>query len=161
MKRKIAISICGLLGVIAGYFAAPIAAMWYIESTQRDLYGAWELFLVESFIDCNPHNQPPSERVKELSKDLSILQRWQTQNKGSRMLAQDIGLAYARLSRLERELGHDSKATEYMSHSQEELKGLGWKDISPAHLTALVAQLDSEYKQPDQKSKTTATTVTH
>jgi hypothetical protein len=156
MKRKIAISICALLGVVAGYFSAPVAAMWYLQSTQRELFGASVLFLVESFIACNPHHEPPSERIKELSKDLAILQRWQTQNPGSRMLSQDIGLTYARLSGLELEMGHSTQANEDIKHSQEELKRLGWKDVSPSHLSALVTQLESEYKQPDQTDKTTA-----
>lgn len=153
MRKAVVVSICALLGLIAGYFAAPIASIWFVQSTEPEMFGAFSLFLVESFVVCNPKNQPPSERVKELSKDLSILQGWRDKNRNSRVLGQEIGLTYVRLSQLEQTLGHDAQADGHMKHGQGELAALGWKDVSAAHLTALVTQLNSECNEVDQRNK--------
>lgn len=156
MRKAIVVSICALLGLIGGYFAAPIASMGFVRLTEPDMFGAMPLFLVEGFIACNPKNQPPSERVEELANYLSILQRSRDQNRNSRVLRQDIGLTYVRLSLLEQKSGNNAQADEDMRHGRDELATVGWKDVSAAHLTALVTQLDSEYKEVDQKNKAVA-----
>lgn len=156
MKRLIAISVCALLGIVGGYFAAPIASWWYITSHEPDLLGAQMLYLVECFAACNSEDQAASERVTKLTGYLSTLQTWKAQNPQSQVLDQEIGLIYIRLSQTEGKLGHDAQAKEYLGHAQTELTALGWKNVSAAHLTALVTQLDSENKQDNQKKQTAA-----
>jgi len=154
MKKAIAIFVCALLGLVAGYFAAPAASFLFIQSTQRDMFGAFALSLVDSSVACNCDGQPPSESLKTVKQDLSILQRWRDQNRNSRVLGQEIGLTQVRLSRLEGELGDNTQADADMAKAQEELAALGWRDTSAAHLIALTKQLNSEYKPADQKNKT-------
>jgi hypothetical protein len=159
MRKTIVICACALLGLFAGYFTAPIVSMWFLQSTEPDMFGAFLLSLVDNSVVCNCDNQPPSESLKTLTSDLSTLQRWRTQNQSSHVLGQEIGLVDIRLARLDQELGHQSQADEDMKQGQRELTALGWKDVSPQHLIALTAQLNSEYKPIDQKNKTVA--VTH
>jgi len=156
MKKAIAISVCALLGLAAGYFAAQPASMWYIQSTEPDMFGAFALDVIDSSIACNCENKPPSEALKIVSGDLSTVRGWRGQNRSSLMLAQEIGLGYVRLSQLEQKLGNGAEADNDMKHGQHELAALGWKDISPAHLTALVKRMDSGYQEPYQKEKNAA-----
>lgn len=158
MTKAIIICVCAVLGLTAGYFAAPFASFWFIQSREPDMFGAFAFSLVDNFVFCSCGNQPPSEALETVTKDLSILRGWREQNPKSRLLAQEIGLTEVELSRLEQNLGHDQRADEDMKHAQDELAALGWKDVSAAHLIALTAQLNSEYKQADQKNKTVATT---
>jgi hypothetical protein len=160
VKKRLAICVCVVLGLVAGYIAAPIASMAFVESKDREMFGGFALFTLESFMDCNCTNQPPGERLQDLSKHLSTLQKWRQQNPKSRVLSQVIGLGYVRISLLETQLDQNAPADEAMKRAGEELRSLGWKDVSPAHLTALVVQLDSECGTPEQKSKTTAIAAT-
>ena len=158
MKKAIVVCVCALLGLTAGYFAAPPASFWYVQSSDPKMFGAFALFVVDSFIVCNCDKQPAAETLQTLTSNLSILQRWQVQDRPSKILAQEIGMAQVRASRLERDLGHDTQADEYMKQGQAELKALGWRDVSPAHLEALTKQLNSERLPAHQKSRTVATT---
>ncbi len=152
MKKAIAISICVLLGAIAGYFIAPFVSFGIIQITEPDMSGAFLLSLVDDQIGCSCANKPPAESANEVSKDISILEGWRTRNQGSHVLAQEIGLAEVRLSQLEMRLGRKAQADQDMASGQEELAALGWKDVSSAHLTALVTRLDSEYSPPVRKN---------
>lgn len=158
MRKVIIVCVCALVGLSAGYFAAPLASIGFVQSTEPDMFGAFLLYLADSSTACNCDHQPPSERLKTLASDLSSLQRWRDQNRNSRALSQEIGLTEIRLSRLEQELGHHAQGDDDMKHGQVELTALGWKDVSAAHLIALTTQLNSEYKQVDQKGKTVAAT---
>ncbi|HUJ30981.1 MAG TPA: hypothetical protein VLY23_06845 [Candidatus Acidoferrum sp.] len=153
MRKTIAIFVCALLGLCAGYFVAPIASMGFVRWNEPDLFGAFAFSLVDSSISCSCENQPPAETFETLTDDLSTLQRWRKQNPESRILKQEIGLAQVRLSRIEQELGHAAQSDVDMKDGQEELAALGWKNLSAAHLIALTTQLDSEYKQGNQKTK--------
>lgn len=155
MKKIIAVSICTLLGVALGYFAAPIASMSYIQSSEPDMFSAFMLAMVDSSIACNCENQPASESIKTVTDDLALLQRWRNQNPNSVQLKQEIGLAEIHLSRLDQELGQQGQADENMKRAQAELAALGWKNVSAAHLIAVTKQLDSEYQRPNQPSKAT------
>lgn len=158
MRKSIIIFVCAVLGLTAGYFAAPIASFGFIQWRERDMFGAFAFSLVDNFIFCSCENEPPSEALEGITKGLSILRNWRRQNPESRELAQEIGLTEAELSRLELKLGNDRRADEDMKHAQDELTALGWKDVSAAHLIAVTTQLNSEYKQADQKNKAVATT---
>lgn len=151
MKKAIAISVCVLLGAAAGYFIAPFTSFGIIQITEPDMSGAFLLFLVENQIDCTCANQPPSESIAEVSKSIGILEGWRSRNQGSRVLGQEIGLGDVRLSLLEAQLGRSAQANQDMASGQKELTALGWKDVSSAHLTALVTQLNSEYSSPARK----------
>lgn len=158
MRKAIIISVCAVLGLVAGYFAAPIASIGFIQSREPDLFGAFAFSLVDNFVFCSCENQTPSEALKTVTKHLSILRGWREQNPESRLLPQEIGLTEAELSELEQKLGNDQKADEDMRDAQHELAALGWKDVSAVHLIGVTAQLNSEYKQADQKNKTVAAT---
>lgn len=154
MKKIIAASLCALLGVAFGYFAAPIASMSYIQSREPDMFGAFMLAMVDSSIACNCENQPASESIKTVTDDLATLQRWRNQNPNSVQLKQEIGLAEVHLARLDAELAQQDQADENIKRAQAELAALGWENVSAAHLFALTKQLDSEYQTPNQPSKT-------
>jgi hypothetical protein len=153
MKKAIIVLVCALLGVCAGYFAAPLASMWIVQSTEPDMFGAFLLSLVDGSVACNCDNQPLNESLKTLTSDLAALQRWRNRDPKSRVLSQEIALTNIRLSRLEQELGHDAQADDDMKLAQEELRVLGWNDVSASHLIALTTQLSSEYIKVDQKTR--------
>ena len=156
MKKTTIISVCALLGLVAGFFAAQPASMWYMQSTEPDMFGAFALKIIDNSITCNCESKSPNEAIKRVSDGLSTLRGWRDQNRSSLMLGQEIGLAYVRLSQFERKLGHNAQADSDIEHGQHELAALGWKDVSPAHLTALVERMDSEYQEPDRNEKATA-----
>lgn len=156
MKRRIIVSVCVLLGLIAGYFAAPIASMAYLHATDAKAVGTFIFFLMANFTECNCTNQLPSERVKDLTKYVSTEQELKDRSPESKMLPQLIGLTEVRISLLEQQLGHSAASDEAMKRGRGELTGLGWKDVSPEHLTAVVAQIDSECRPPDPKVNTAA-----
>lgn len=68
------------------------------------------LSLVDSSIVCSCETRPPDQAIKTLKSDLSSLEKWQGQNEKSNVLAQEIGLAEVRLSRLEREVSRNAEA---------------------------------------------------
>lgn len=120
------------------------------------MFGAFIFYLADNFIFCSCENEPPSEALKTVNKDLSTLRGWRERNPDSRLLAQEIGLTEVQRSRLEQKLGQTSQAEEDMKRAQGELAALGWKDVSAEHLVALATQLGSEYKAPDRKNGATA-----
>jgi hypothetical protein len=153
MKRIVAVLACALLGLVGGYFAAPIVSMWFVQSTAPDMFGAFTFYLVDSSVGCNCDGQPPTESLNTLTKDLSILQRWQKQNPESELLRQEVGLTQVRLARIEQALGNLHDANEHMQQAQQELTQLGWKDVASGHLVALTQHLGSEYLHPGPKKK--------
>lgn len=160
MRKVIALSICALLGGIAGYFCAPILAMWQAQSFDPDIFAGAMLANYKSSVVCDCNDRPANEVAKELSEYLSALERFREKDPKSKVLAQEIGLAYVRLSMVERKLDQPSRAEEEMKHGQAELAALGWGDVSARHLTSLVAQLNSEYKPVDRKDEATSASAT-
>lgn len=154
MKRIVAVLVCALLGLVGGYFAAPFVSMWFVQSTEPDMFGAFIFYLVDSSVGCDCGGQPLTESLNTLTNDLSILQRWQKQNPKSELLQQEVGLTQVRLARIEQALGNPHDASEHMQQAQQELTQLGWKDVASGHLVALTQQLDSEYLHPSPKRKT-------
>jgi hypothetical protein len=120
-----------------------------VQSTDPVISSGAKLAFFKNLVVCNCGNQPPEQTAKELSTYLSLLQKSKEKNPKSSLLSQEIGLTYIRLSLIERKLGHQSQEGEYMRSGQSELVGLGWKDVSDAHLYLLVSQLNSEYHRPD------------
>ncbi len=153
MKKVIAFSICTLLGSLAGYFSAPILSMWVAQSSDPAMFAGAMLANYKSSVVCDYNDRPATEGAKELSEYLSSLKGLRAQNQKSKVLAQEIGLTYVRLSMVEKKLDQQSQADEDMKHGQTELAALGWKDVSKTHLKSLVTQLDSEYKRVDRKDK--------
>ena len=94
---------------------------------------------------CNCTHEPPPERIQTLHRDLSTLEMWRKKDPGNLMVAQSIGLGEVRLAKVQQEMGNESEAGAQMKAGQEELRKLGWKDLSEEHLVALTTQLDSEY----------------
>lgn len=151
---KVAIlAVCALLGGVGGYFAAPIASNMYVQAKEPDMFGAFLFYLIDADIICNCQNRPPNEALQTLKKDISLLQGWRRQNPKSQMLAQEIGLAQVRLSRVEESLGDEAQAEAALNAARDELASVGWKDLSAAHLIALTTQLDSEYRPQKQNQK--------
>ena len=153
MKKVIAFYMCALLGGLAGYFCAPILAMGLAQSSDPDIFAGAMLANYKSSVVCDCNDRPANEVVRELSEYLSALQRFRDKDQKSRVLAQEIGLTYVRLSIVEKKLGQQSRAEEEMKRGEAELAALGWRDVSAGHLTSLVAQLNSEYKPVDRKDK--------
>jgi|SRR5690348_15453764 len=153
MRKPIALLICALLGVAAGYLAAPPATMAYVQTTEPDMFGAFLLSVIDSSVACDCKNQPLSENLQTVSNDLEMLQHWRIQNPDSLQLKQEIGLVEVHLSRLCDTFGRQDQAGKEMKQAQAELIALGWKNVSPAHLIALTKRLDSEYSNSDQPSQ--------
>lgn len=160
MKRAIVLLTCGILGGISGYFVAPFASMGFVQSTEPQLSGAFMFSLIDSSIVCNRETQPPDQAIETAKSDLSSLEKWQGQNEKSNVLAQEIGLAEVRLSRLERELSRNAEADRDMKGAQEQLKALGWKDTSEEHLIALTKRLNSEFKSDGRKNNSVSVLAT-
>lgn len=153
MKKIIALSICALLGGLSGYVCSPFLSVGIVQFTDPEMFAGFNLALYNNLVVCDCDNRPAAESANKLSQYLSALQEARTNNPNSSLLAQEIGLTYVRLSMIEKKLDQQSQADEDMKRGQKELAALGWKDVSPAHLTSLVAQLSSEYKQGDGKGK--------
>lgn len=160
MKKIIALSICTILGTLAGYFAAPILSMAAAQSSDPDIFAVAMLANYKNSVVCDCLGQPVKESAKGLSEYLSILQKFREKNQKSAVPAQELGLTYVRLSLVERRLDEQSHADEDMKHGQAELATIGWKDTSSTHLTFLVTQLNSEYKPADGNKKTVAAAAT-
>jgi hypothetical protein len=156
MRRVIALSIFALLGGIAGYFAAPVLSVWAAQSADPGMFALGILANYKSSVVCDCNDRPASEGVRELSEYLSSLQKHRVNSQKSKLLAQEIGLVYVRLSILEKKLDQQPRADEDLKRGQAELAALGWRDVSESHLTSLVTQLNSEYKRVDQTSKALA-----
>jgi hypothetical protein len=160
MKKIIVFSICALLGGLAGYFCAPILATGLAQSSDPDIFAGAMLANYKSSVVCDCNDRPANEVAKELSEYLSTLQRFREKDQKSKLLAQEIGLTYVRLSMIEKKLDQPSRAEEEMKRGQAELVALGWGDLSAGHLTSLVAQLNSEYTPVGRKDKTTSASAT-
>jgi hypothetical protein len=160
MKKVIAFSICVLLGGLAGYFSAPILSMWIAQSSDPDIFAGAMLANYKSSVVCDCNDRSANEVEKELSEYLSALQRFKEKDQKSRVLTQEIGLTYVRLSMVEKKLDQPSRADDEMKYGQAELAALGWKDVSAGHLTSLVAQLNSEYKSIERKDKAVSASAT-
>jgi hypothetical protein len=156
MKKIIALSISALLGGFAGYFCAPILSMAVAQSSDPDIFAGAMLANYKSSVVCDCNERPAHEGARELSEYLATLQRFKEKDQKSTLLAQEIGLTYARLSLIEKKLDQQSRSEEDMRRGQAELSALGWKDTSSAHLNSLVAQLNSKYEPAKPSSKTAA-----
>lgn len=156
MKKLIALSICALVGGLAGYFCAPILATAVAQFSDPDIFAGAMLAAYKTSVVCDCNERPANEGAKELSEYLAALQRFKEKDQKSTLLGQEIGLTYVRLSLIEKKLDQESRSEEHMKNAQAELSALGWKDTSSAHLTSLVAQLDSKYKPANQSNKTVA-----
>jgi hypothetical protein len=161
MKKAIALSISILFGIVLGYFSAPVLFIWVAQSSNPEMFIGSMLANYKDSVICECNERPPAQGIKELSRYLSILKDARAQNPGSRMLAQEIGLAYVRRSTLESKIMQNAQADEDVRQGQEELASLAWKDLSSTHLTALVAQLNSDYRPFAPKSKAMATAASN
>jgi len=159
MRRVIALSIFALLGCIAGYFAAPVLSMWAAQSADPVMFAGGIIANYKSSVVCDCNDRPASQGGRELSEYISSLQKHRANSPNSKLLAQEVGLAYVRLSILEKKLDQQPRADEDFKRGQAELAALGWKDVSESHLTSLVTRLNSEYKRADQTSKAVAATA--
>lgn len=152
MKRAIALSVCALLGAFAGYAAAPIAASIAFQSTDPEL--AWGSVFggarTETICDCV--GAQASENIMSLSQSISTDEILHTSNPNSKIIAQDLGLNYVRLSMTEKKIGQEAQSEDSMKHGQAQLKAIGWKDVSEKHLVHLVNQLNSEFKPASEKT---------
>ena len=159
MKKVIALSVFALLGSIAGYFVAPFAAGAVVQTSDPTFYWGPILAGYKAEVICVCNNRPPSESAKELSEYLSALKNLRSRSPKSKLLAQEMGLAYIRLSIVEGRLAQKSASDDDMKRGQEELRALGWKDVSESHLVYLVAQLNADSQPANDKKEENNTTV--
>jgi hypothetical protein len=111
------------------------------------------LALVKSSVVCDCAQRPPDESVKSLTEYLSTLQTAKAKNQSSKMLSQEIGLTYVRLSIVEEKLNQQPQADNHLEQGKKELASIGWTDVTSDHLKSLVTQLDSKYQRADGKGK--------
>jgi hypothetical protein len=159
MKKPIILSICALLGVVAGYFVAPIAAMPVVQAFDPAMFTGAMIAGYRAQVICECNSRPAAEGVKDLSEYISVLKKYRPTNPRSIFLGREMGLAYVRRSMLEKKLAQQSQSDDDIKSGQTELAALGWKDVSESHLTYLVTQLDAEYQSTKQKSDKNSTTV--
>jgi hypothetical protein len=153
MKTTVILSVCALLGALAGYFCAPLVSVGVFQSNDPEMFYGSILALVKSSVVCDCARRPPDESAKSVSKYLSTLQTAKAKNQSSRMLSQEIGLTYVRLSMVEEKLNQQSQADSHLEQGEKELASIGWRDVTSDHLKSLVTQLDSEYQRADDKGK--------
>jgi hypothetical protein len=157
MKKAIVVVICAALGVAAGFVVAPIVAEAYVQSAEPDLFRAFYIYLVDNFTFCNCDNKPPAEMLQMVVKNVSILKTLHEHDPKSQLLSQELALTQVKASLLEQKLGEEQQAKEDMKLAQDELSALGWKDVSPTRLTAIVAQIESEYGPAKQTTSFAST----
>ena len=151
MRKSIALSICALAGIVAGYFVTPIVAAGIVQTKEPEIFfgSILETFRAQVLCDCN--NESPAGSEKDLQGYLDTLQKARASSPNSKILAQEIGLADIRLSMTEEKLNLSSQSSEHMAQGQAEFSKLGWKDVSKSHLIHLLTELNAEY-QPASKS---------
>jgi hypothetical protein len=161
MKKVIALSVCAFLGAVTGYFAAPFAAVPVVQASDSAMFWGAILAGAKAEVICDCIGRPTSESAKLVSDHLSTLNRIRKSNPNSKILGQEMGLEYVRLSMLEDKLGQKSQSEEDMKRGQAELAALGWKNVSESHLVYLLTQLDSGYAPPvDTNGKNAAPLAT-
>jgi hypothetical protein len=157
MKKVIALSVCAFLGAIAGYFVAPFVAVPVVQASDPVMFWGAILAGAKAEVICECIGRPGSESARLLSEHISTLIQIRNSNPNSKILAQEMGIEYVRLSMVEKKLGQQSQAGEDMKRGQTELTALGWKNVSESHLVYLLTQLDSQYEPAgNEKSKTAA-----
>jgi hypothetical protein len=157
MKKVIALSVCAFLGAVAGCFVAPFIAVPVVQASDPVMFWGAILAGAKAEVICECIGRPASESAKLLSEHLSTLNQIRNSNPKSKILAQEMGIEYVRLSMFEKKLGQQSKGDEDMKRGQTELTALGWKNVSESNLVYLLAQLDSQYEPAGNgKSKTAA-----
>jgi len=157
MKKVIALSVCAFLGAVAGYFVAPFVAVPVVQAYDPVMFWGAILAGAKAEVLCECIGRPASESAKLLSEHLSTLNQIRNSNPNSKILAQEMGIEYVRLSMLEKKLGRRSQGDEDMKRGQTELTALGWKNVSEPHLVYLLTRLDSEYEPAgNEKSRTGA-----
>jgi hypothetical protein len=160
MKRIAAVAVCALLGLLGGYFVAPVMSVWMVQSVEPELFAASIFYVLDSTSRCNCDGEPRSESLHTLTTNLSILHQWQKQDQKhifkSELLQQEVGLTQAKLAQTERASGNLSGAEDHLRQAQQEFTQLGWKDVTPVHLYALTQQMATECVDPSPNKKTTA-----
>lgn len=145
MKKPPILLICLILGSAAGNLLAHPLAYAIAQSHNPQMFWYSILARYETSVLCGCEDLHPGDETKTLAKYLSSIQQGRASSPNSKLLAQEAGLTYVRLALSERKLNQEAQATDDMKRGQAELAGLGWKDTSEPHLTALVIQLNSEY----------------
>ncbi len=73
MKKIIALSICALLGGLAGYFAAPVLSMAVAQSSDPDIFAGAMLANYRNSVVCDCNDLPANESAKSYQ---NIFQRF-------------------------------------------------------------------------------------
>ncbi|HVB85151.1 MAG TPA: hypothetical protein VNK23_00595 [Candidatus Dormibacteraeota bacterium] len=152
MKRLVAIFLCAVLGIAAGYFVAPLVSMAYVESAEPQLFGAFFTSLADSFAFCLCQAEPTVKSIATVTQSLNDFRAWHAKDPESSYLTQEVGLLEAQRARLELQVGQSAQAEQDIKDSQRELTAVGWRDVSQEHLLKVTAQITSEYDQQSASS---------
>lgn len=138
-----------MIGVAAGYFAAPIASTGYVGWREPDLFASVIFYMADNFAFCLCQNEPLDQSIKTVTRSLKDFETWHAKDPSSRYLRQEVGLLETQRARLELQAHQSVQAERDIRDAQSALSAVGWRDVSQTHLLKVTAQISSEYRPHD------------
>ena len=146
MRKAIVLGIGILIGIALGYASRGVVAVAILNEREPYLVSAYLQYIGESAAFCT--NRGLQEEKASLLSYGGLLA------KGFESHPNDVArfyyaLAEARLYTVESGLNDRPAAIRHMQNAQEQLSKLGWTDVTPEHILAIVARV---YQQPEPSS---------
>jgi hypothetical protein len=141
MKKILLRSVLVIIGIVTGSITGGCLTFYrYSQKYAMVRYFAWAG--IDFAVSENQYDKNSSDAKQEL---LSTLDLYTKGVKSSHIdpnlkkaLCMKRGLIEARLSVLENETGNADRAKSYLSEAQEDLKAIGWVDLSEANILQAV-----------------------
>jgi len=139
VKRKVTILGIGvLLGAVLGYFAHGPVATGVLMKREPRLFSAFYCTLAESFSLCVHGGL--QEQKKHLLLYKGRLAQLLGSDRSDDWPKLEYAFAEARLSAVQAGLNDSADSAIHMKNAQEQLAEIGWTDVSPEHIQAVIAQ---------------------
>jgi len=146
MRKAILLGIGVLIGIVLGYFSRGIVAVAILHQREPYLFSAAIQYNAESQAFCG--NRGLDEQKESPLSYGAFLTRG-LENHPNELATFYYALAEARLSTVESGLNDRPEAMRHMQIAQEQVSKLGWTDVKPEHILAVVAHV---YQQPESSS---------
>ena len=146
MRKAVCLGIGVLVAIALGYLSHGIVATAILREREPYLFSASIQYVGESLAFCR-------DRTLEQQK-ASLLSYGTFLSRGLERPDRELttfyyALAEARLSTVESGLNNPTEAMRHMQNAQQLVSKLGWRDVTPEHILAVVAGV---YPQPATSS---------
>ena len=143
MKKAIILGIGACVGIALGYLGHGAVAVGFLRVREAYLFSGAIQSIGESLAFCT--NRSLDEQKTSLLNYEAFLEKGMG-HPDDAPVAFYYALAEARLSTVESGLNNRAEAMRHMQKAQEQLSKLGWTDVTPEHILAVVAHV---YRQPE------------